>query len=127
MENRERYAGKSTNTSHLSQRAQDAALMLASMCLLGITACATQPPIIADPPQHTHTPPEIVPWEEQYERARPKPEAFEESVSERDSQPFSGDLEQTAKDKEGDGPFQVVVDVIAFPFRGVGWLLQEVF
>ncbi len=99
------------------------------ICLL-TAACASQPisqtAIVADPPQHSHTPPEIVPWEEQYARLRPKPEVFEESLSTEDSRPFDGDLEQT-ESKDSAGSLQVLVDIVAFPFRGVGWLLQQVF
>jgi hypothetical protein len=127
MENCERFAHKSTRPSHRCQRSPVAALVFVCLCVVGITACTTQPPIVADPPQHVHSPPEIVPWEEQYARARPKPEAFDESHSGKDSQPFNGELEQTPTDKNSDGPLQVIVDAIAFPFRGVGWLLQEIF
>jgi len=89
-----------------------------------VTACTSQPPIVADPPEHMHTAPEIVPWEEQYARTRPKPEVFEETTNAHDQQPFNGSLEHQ---REEEGVLDAVVNVIAFPFRGVGWLLQQVF
>jgi len=89
-----------------------------------VAGCTSQPPIVADPPEHTHTPPEIVPWEEQYARTRPKPEVFEETTSAHDQQVFNGHLEHQ---QEEEGVLDAVVDVIAFPFRGLGWVLQQLF
>jgi len=97
-------------------------------CLAAVTGvvagCTSQPPIVADPPEHTHTAPEVVPWEEQYARTRPKPEVFEADVSNQDQQAFNSNLEHAP---EEEGMLDVVVDVIALPFRGVGWILQQVF
>jgi hypothetical protein len=90
-----------------------------------LAACASRPEIIADPPQYTHTHPEIVPWEEEYAQMRPNPEIFEEEESSGDGVPFNGELEGRPEDKSG--ALQVLADVIAFPFRGVGWLLRQVF
>ena len=89
-----------------------------------VAGCTSQPPIVADPPEHTHTAPEVVPWEEQYARTRPKPEVFEADVSNQEQQAFSGNLEHQP---EEEGMLDVVVDVISLPFRGVGWILQQVF
>jgi hypothetical protein len=104
-------------------RAVQSCVFVSVLC---VTACASQPPLIADPPQHAHTPPEIVPWEEEYSRSRPKPEVFNEVPSDKDAQAFHGDDVEPAE-KESGGALQVIADVIAFPFRGVGWLLQQVF
>jgi hypothetical protein len=87
-------------------------------------ACASRPDIVADPPQHTHKLPEAVPWEEDYARMRPNPEIFEAGESSGGAQ-FNGDLEGRPEDRSG--TLQVLADVIAFPFRGVGWLLRQVF
>ena len=95
-----------------------------------VIGCTSQPAIVADPPQHSHTPPEQVPWEEEYARTRPKPEVFEAEalegqVAAGDKQEFNGKLEHSTRDKSG--AWQVVSDVIAFPFRGIGWLVQQLF
>jgi len=95
-----------------------------AVCMFA-AACASQPPIVADPPQHNYVPPEPVPWEEQYARSRPNPEVFDEDVSSKDQQQFDGNLEHQPE-SEG-GALQAVADVIAFPFRGVAWLLEQIF
>lgn len=89
-----------------------------------VAACTSQPPIVADPPEHTHAPPEVVPWEEQYARTRPKPEVFEETKNAQDQQALNGSLEHQ---QEEEGVLDALVDVLAFPFRGVGWILQQIF
>jgi hypothetical protein len=99
------------------------------LCLVIVWApvgCASRPAIVSDPPQHVRQPTEQIPWEEQYSRAMVRPEAVENSatVSDiHDEQKFSGSLEG----KEESGPLDVVVDVIAFPFRAIGWLFQSIF
>lgn len=100
-----------------------------TLCVFGVcalcAACASQPAIVADPPRHVHTPPEDVPWEEEYSRTRPQPEVFEEEGLTNEWQGFNGNLDQPPQDDGG--VLQVVADVIAFPFRGIGWLLEQVF
>jgi hypothetical protein len=49
---------------------------------------------------------------------------FEADVSNQDQQAFNSNLEHAP---EEEGMLDVVVDVIALPFRGVGWILQQVF
>jgi hypothetical protein len=39
-------------------------------------------------------------------------------------QKFSGPLEETEQDS---GALGVVADVVAFPFRAIGWLFQSIF
>ena len=90
-----------------------------------VAACTSQPAIVADPPQHIHRAPEEIPWEEEYARTRPRPEVFEEEIAGEEKQEFNGGLEHASK--EDSGFFGVVTDVIAFPFRGVGWVLQQIF
>jgi hypothetical protein len=91
-----------------------------------VCGCSAQPPIVADPPQHEHAPPQEVPWEEAYARARVRPEIFEYSGADpHQDQPFTGELEQD--DESSESSFiSGVADVIAFPFRGLGWLIQSV-
>jgi hypothetical protein len=63
--------------------------------------------------------------EEEYGRAMMRPQA-EDLPSARDihrDQKFTGPLE----DGSEEGFFDVVADVLAAPFRAVGWLLQAVF
>jgi hypothetical protein len=99
----------------------------AGVIFIGVSAvaCTSQPAIVADPPQHTHSLPEEVPWEEEYTRTRPNPEVFEEEVAKVEKQEFNGNLEQEPEKESS--VLQVVTDVIAFPFRGVGWILQQLF
>lgn len=99
------------------------------MCTLFVcaflVACTSQPAIVADPPQHIHRAPEEIPWEEEYARTRPRPEVFEEEIAGEEKQEFNGGLEHASKEESGF--LGVVADVIAFPFRGVGWVLQQIF
>jgi hypothetical protein len=90
-----------------------------------VAACTSQPVIVADPPQHTHNSPEEIPWEEEYARMRPKSEVFEEDGAGEETQAFNGGLEHSSEEESGF--VQVVADVISFPFRGVGWVLQKIF
>ena len=95
------------------------------LCLLVLfSACATQPPIVADPPEHKRQPSEPVPWEEQYGRAMMKSESIPEAPPDpHQEQRFNGQL--THEDERG--TLSAVVDVLAFPFRAIGWLFQSMF
>jgi hypothetical protein len=117
-----------------------------TLCIaLLLVGCASQPPLISYPPSNGldgNSPGEVSRSEEEYGRAMMRP--FSESVS---SDPHAGqvfhgeglsfdsDTEAMGADgavsrSERDEPrgfFGVVVDVIAFPFRAVGWLVQSVF
>jgi hypothetical protein len=98
-------------------------LVLFMLCMLSLAACATRPEIVADPPQHVHQAPEAVPWEEEYARARPKPDVFDESADIHSGEPFNGEIER--EDEKG-GTLETIADIIAFPFRGIGWLFGQV-
>jgi hypothetical protein len=53
-----------------------------------------------------------------------KPEAFPNSATDPHSeQRFNGQLDYA----EERGAFSVVADVLAFPFRAIGWLFQSMF
>lgn len=92
--------------------------------LVVICACAEQPRIVADPPEHPRLPTEQVPWEEQYERAMMKPGVPPDVPRDvHQDQPFEGTLSQ----QQDRGTWGVVADVIAFPFRALGWLVASVF
>lgn len=100
-------------------------MVVSAACLAGLVfGCASQPVIVADPPSHERAPAEPVPWEEQYARAMIKPEAFSEAGDDpHEHQRFQGELAEP----EERGALGVVADVLAFPFRAVGWLLQTMF
>lgn len=119
-----RVFSEAAESTFSSLRVFQLSFLFGVLCLVA-ASCASQPPLVADPPQHTHTPPELVPWEEEYARSRLRPEVFEEALSAKDEEQTNGELEQPSK--ESTGTLQVLVDVLAFPFRGVGWLLQQVF
>lgn len=101
-------------------------LLMGSVLLHGALGCSSRPVIVADPPRHSHVAPEIVPWEEEYARSRPKPEVFEDTSDPHSGEKFQGNLE---KDNANDqsGPLTVLADIIAFPFRGIGWVIGEIF
>jgi hypothetical protein len=100
------------------------ARVLSALALI-VCGCSAQPPIVADPPQHEHAPPQEVPWEEAYSRARVSPGVFEYSGADpHQDQPFSGELELAEESRESSF-MSSVADVIAFPFRGLGWLIQS--
>ena len=92
--------------------------------LLILSACAEQPRIVADPPEHARLPTEQVPWEEQYERAMMKPGGLPDVPRDvHQDQRFDGTLEQ----QPDRGTWGVVADVVAFPFRALGWLVSSMF
>lgn len=95
------------------------------LCLLVLfSACAAQPPIVADPPEHIRQPSEPVPWEEQYGRAMMRSEALPEAPPDpHQEQRFNGQM----KHEDDPSMLDAVADVLAFPFRAVGWLFQSVF
>jgi hypothetical protein len=56
---------------------------------------------------------------------RPRPEIFDETVNGEEQHGFNGTLVEANEDDSG--VLNTVADVFAFPFRGVGWLLEQVF
>jgi hypothetical protein len=79
---------------------------------------------VADPPQHEHYAPEDVPWEEEYSRMRPRDDIFLGGGAE-DAAP---EPDGVTREGEGGGSFEeVLADILGFPFRGLGWILQGVF
>lgn len=113
--------------------------------VLFFVGCASQPPLISYPPSNgvdNGSQGEVSRSEEEYGRAMMRP--FSETVS---SDPHAGQVFQgqgleldgdegttgtqaalsTNERDESNGLFGVVVDVIAFPFRAVGWLVQSIF
>jgi hypothetical protein len=110
--------------THLgTKRSSSGSIVLAGFSVLFMlpTGCAANLPIVSDPPQHEHHPPEDVPWEEEYSRMRPREEIFEGD----DVDAMGGAGEGNAEDDRGvEG---VLADILGFPFRGIGWVLQGVF
>jgi hypothetical protein len=100
--------------------------LIASIVSQGVIGCSSRPVIVADPPQHVHKAPEVIPWEEEYSRSRPKPEVFGDSSDAHSGETFQGDLENDSTSKQR-GPLSVLADIIAFPFRGIGWVIGEIF
>ena len=89
-----------------------------------LIACSSQPRIVSDPPAHPRLPSETVPWEEQYGRAMMKPGVIPDAPTDlHHEQKFTGDIEE----HDDRGTWGVVADVLAFPFRGLGWLLSSMF
>jgi hypothetical protein len=71
---------------------------------------------------------EVSPSEEDYGRAMMKP--YRDTVSEDPhfGQPFGGrEALETEHSEESRGMIGVMADMIAFPFRAVGWLIQSIF
>jgi hypothetical protein len=101
-------------------------IITACVFLSLVSGCTSRPPLVSDPPQHERGPSEQIPWEEQYSRAMIRPESAQgQAVSDvHQDQKFHGPLEQTEQDS---GALGVVADVIAFPFRAIGWLFQSIF
>jgi hypothetical protein len=100
--------------------------LIASILSQGVIGCSSRPVIVADPPQHVHNAPEVIPWEEEYSRSRPKPEVFGDSSDAHSGENFQGDLEKEGGSDQS-GPLTVLADVIAFPFRGIGWVINQIF
>ena len=97
--------------------------------VLLISACVSQPPIVADPPKSLDDAPQELLLEEEYGRAmmRPQAEGLPASADIHRDQKFTGPMDTSANDGSDEGFFDVVADVLAAPFRAVGWLLQAVF
>ena len=110
------------NRSHRERVVRRA--VLAGVMVVGGVACAPRPPIISEPPIAPRLPMEAAPWEEQYGRAMAKPEAMlPPSTDTHEGEKFNGALD----DHEERSFVSVVADVIAFPFRAFGWLVQTIF
>ena len=97
-----------------------------SLMSMGVSGCASRPVIVSDPPQHAHVAPESVPWEEEYARSRPKPEVFEDNSDPHSGESFQGELERDSASEQS-GPLTILTDIIAFPFRGIGWVIGQIF
>lgn len=104
---------------NLSGNLSGSLVLLSFSAFLFAGGCASNLPLVADPPQHEHYPPEDVPWEEEYSRMRPRQEIFEgEDV---------GTLNGAGEGEDNRGFEGVLADILGFPFRGVGWVLRGVF
>lgn len=101
-----------------------AGLLQFMLITLMTVGCASQPTIVSDPPEHPRLPNEPVPWEEQYARAMMKPGVLPDVKPDpHENQKFNGRLEE----QDSRGGLGVFADVIAFPFRAIGWLLESLF
>jgi len=95
-----------------------------SMLVVMTSACSPRFPIVAEPPQQPRLPSEELPWEEEYGRAMMKREpTVHVSSDPHAGESFNGNLQEP----DERGPWGALVDVIAFPFRALGWLVQSVF
>jgi hypothetical protein len=118
------------------------------IAVFGSIGCSAAPPLVSYPPDErlpaqvesqsgtTETEllfreksaGEVSPSEEKYGRAMMKP--YRDTVSEDPhfGQPFGGRAAlETEHPDESKGMIGVMADIIAFPFRAVGWLIQSIF
>lgn len=107
--------------------------------------CTSSPPLVSHPPTDgvsrsqegssmgAHTPEErfqgeVSSSEEEYGRAMMRPYSDRVSSDPHSGQPFQGPEILEADAAEGSkGVIGAIADIVAFPFRAVGWLLQSIF
>lgn len=100
--------------------------------VLGVTvalligACTSRPAIVADPPESEQKVPEALRLEEEYERAMMKSQMEALPAAEDSDHDENVTRRRLGQSEEG-GILEVVADVMAAPFRAVGWLFQAIF
>ena len=101
-----------------------AARTMMSLLLLLATACAPVSPIVTEPPHQPRQPTQNDLIVQSEERAMIRPETLETFSSDpHHDEDFQGPVE----DARGEDFWEVVADVVAFPFRAVGWLVSAIF
>ena len=92
-----------------------------NLLFVSLVACGTHTPVVANPPENLSEVSLNEPWLTD-ERAMMKDSAADLSGADPHSgQEFNGPLEEAPQR----GAVDVLVDVLAFPFRGIGWLFQS--
>ena len=85
-----------------------------------LVACGTQVPVVANPPNDLSEATIDEPWLQDERAMMRNPYADLSGADPHSEEDFNGPLEETQQRSFVD----VCVDVLAFPFRGVGWLIQ---
>jgi hypothetical protein len=94
----------------------------AGLLLSVLVGCSAQPPVVAEPPEDMSRAPLEDPWFMD-ERAMMRNPTVRVTSDSHDGEGFQGPLEGAPSRSFADD----FVDVIAFPFRGIGWLLRALF
>lgn len=101
-------------------------VLFLSALVAAISACqAPTAPLVPDSPEQSPFPEDNIPVMSSGGRARLRSESLSEVVSAdpHHGEPFQGQLEG----REERGFWSGVADLIGFPFRAVGWLVQSIF
>jgi len=102
-----------------STRKRRALVLLVGALLLEMSGCAPTYPVVANPTE---------PWEEALVRER---EAAREAESNASHAAIARQRQRVEREDEKQPEHTAVVvvltDIIAFPFRGAGWLAQQIF
>jgi hypothetical protein len=98
-------------------------IVVLSVIFIYPAGCSPSIPLVADPPSGAPTLPEVT--QDSYARGRMNPEGWDEGLDDpHHNQPFQGLVESRESETTLSG---IVVNVVAFPFRAVGWLIQQIF
>lgn len=102
-------------------------VIIALSALVGVASACQAPtaPIMPDPQERSPFPEDSALDTSSADRARMRLESHDEDVSSdpHHGEPFQGRLEG----RERRGFWSGVADVVGFPFRAVGWLVQSIF
>jgi len=102
-----------------SRRKRRALVSLVGAVLLEASGCTSTYPVVANPTE---------PWEQELVRERQAAREAESDASHAAIARQRGDLEREDEKKpEHSAVVVALTDIIAFPFRGAGWLAQQIF
>lgn len=92
------------------------------LLLSALVGCSSQPPVVAEPPGDMSRAPLEDPWlaDERAMMRNPSERVMSDS---HDGEVFQGPLEGAPPRTFADH----FADIIAFPFRGIGWLIRALF
>lgn len=103
----------------LSTHAHTVALVIFTALMVGSSGCRPSHPVVVNPTE---------PWEDELARERQAAQNAEESSPGASIGRQMYGTDEAKEEEPKHNPFVVAVaDIIAFPFRGAGWLARQIF
>ena len=99
------------------------ATTLSRFLLVALVACSSQPAVVSKPPEDMGEARLDEPWLMDERAMMRNQGAHVSGLDSHNDEDFQGPLEDAPQSTL----LEDVADIIAFPFRGIGWLLQVVF
>lgn len=91
--------------------------------LVALVACGTHAPVVANPPENLSEANLDEPWITDERAMMRDPSADLSGVDPHSDEEFNGPFDNPPQR----GVMDMFADVLAFPFRGIGWLFQTLF